>query len=196
MLNSCNAETTMTSSTTILLTILLHGSQLKRTVRSGWVMRGIPQPESVAEHSYGVAFTAMMLAPYVDEPLDLGRLLALALLHDLPEGLTTDLPAPVWRRLPDEIKPQLEREALADIFAGSDQQEQMAALWKELEGKETAAARLIKDADTLDMLIQAHIYQRQFGNRDLDEFWEKPRRLYFPISQAVYEGLVKLHNES
>ena len=37
-------------------------TSLKRMPRSGWLMRGVPHVESVAEHSFGVAFVALALA--------------------------------------------------------------------------------------------------------------------------------------
>ena len=58
---------------TAVLNLLTHGNQLKRTARTGWVQRGVPNPEDVAAHSYGVVFTALVLAQLIDEPVDLGR---------------------------------------------------------------------------------------------------------------------------
>ena len=37
-----------------MLELLLHGNQLKRTARTGWVQRGVPLPENVAAHTFGV----------------------------------------------------------------------------------------------------------------------------------------------
>ncbi|MCZ7670255.1 MAG: hypothetical protein M5U34_25360 [Chloroflexi bacterium] len=37
--------------TTAVLKLLLHGNQLKRTPRTGWVQRGVPNAENVAAHS-------------------------------------------------------------------------------------------------------------------------------------------------
>ena len=179
-----------------LLAILEHGNQLKRTTRTGWAMRGIPLAESVAEHTFGVAFTVMMLAPAVDVALNRERLLALAIIHDLPEGITTDIPAPVWRRLPAELKPATERHALETIFEGvqdSPQHGWIAALWAELETSRTAEARLVHEADKLEMYLQAHLYQQQFGSALLDEFWSEPRRFEFPVVQALYDLLRRQH---
>lgn len=47
---------------TAVLKTLLHGNQLKRTARTGWVQRGVPNAENVAAHSYGVVFTTLVLA--------------------------------------------------------------------------------------------------------------------------------------
>ena len=68
---------------TAVLNTLLHGNQLKRTARTGWAQRGVPNAENVAAHSFGVVFVALVLAQVVEETLDLGRLLAIAALHEV-----------------------------------------------------------------------------------------------------------------
>ena len=44
-----------------LLTMLLQANRLKTTPRTGWAMRGVPRPESVADHSHGTALVALVL---------------------------------------------------------------------------------------------------------------------------------------
>jgi putative hydrolase of HD superfamily len=171
---------------------LLHANQLKRTARTGWVQRGVPNAESVAAHSFGVVFTALTLAPLVDEPLDLGKLLALAALHDLPEALTTDIPTPAWRYLPPGIKTDVERGALTQIVTGTPFAAEWLRLWEELPTNETAEAKLVHDADKLEMYLQAWVYEQQFGNRFLAEFWAKPPSFHFPQAQAIYQEICNL----
>ena len=175
--------------TTAVITLLRHGNQLKNTARTGWVQRGVPQPENVAAHSYGVVFTAMVLAELVDEEVDNGRLLAIAALHDLPEGLTTDIPTPAWRYLPDGVKTAVERGAMQEITGGTLFADRFMPLWEELHADETIEARLVHDADKIDMFLQARIYQEQTGNRHLDEFWTTPYRFRTPQAQAIYDVL-------
>ncbi|MEX2314675.1 MAG: HD domain-containing protein, partial [Thermomicrobiales bacterium] len=63
--------------------------QLKRLRRTGWLDRGVAGPESVADHSWGVALLAWLLAR--DQPgLDRERVLLLGLVHDLPEAVAGD----------------------------------------------------------------------------------------------------------
>ncbi|MGH2537895.1 MAG: HD domain-containing protein [Candidatus Promineifilaceae bacterium] len=171
-----------------LVRLLRHGVQLKQTERSGWARRGVPRPESVAEHTFGVAFIALALAGQIEEPLDLGRLLALALLHDLPEALTGDIPRPVWRYLPAGSKAEAERAALAAMLDG-EAGAGWLALWQELQAAESAEARLVKDADRLDLLLQASIYAQQSGNRRLEEFWGRREPFYYPAAAAVAQAL-------
>jgi putative hydrolase of HD superfamily len=174
-----------------LLELLLHGNQLKRTARTGWAQRGIANPEDVAAHSYGVAFTALALAELVAPRPDLAAVLVMALLHDLPEGLTSDIPTPAWRYLPRSEKKGAERRALEDIVAGAPFAPGFLRWWDELVANETVEARLVHDADKLDQVLQAFVYERQTGNRQLAEFWTNPHVFHTAEAQAVYDELVR-----
>lgn len=177
-----------------LLGMLMHGNQLKRTVRSGWVQRGVPAPESVAAHSYGAIYTALLLAELIDPSPDLAAVLAMATLHDLPEGLTTDIPAPAWRLFPEGAKASAERLAMDEIFGDAPFGSRLLTLWEELHHNRTVEAQLVHDADKLDQFLQAYLYERQTGNQQLDEFWQSPHRFHFPQAQAVYEELRRLRS--
>src|SRR5262249_38641238 len=72
-------------------TFLFEMGQLKNLPRAGWLLLGIPQPESVAEHSFRVAATGIMLAAL--EGADVGRTAALCLLHDAHETRIGDVPS-------------------------------------------------------------------------------------------------------
>lgn len=177
----------MTHTPETLLPLLLHGNQLKRTARTGWVQRGVPNAENVAAHTFGMSYTALIMAQTIAQPLDMARLLAMCLLHDLPEALTTDIPTPAWRYLPPGVKTAVERGAMQEMLG--DERPDLMALWEELHAHQTAEAHLVHDVDKLDMYLQAHIYENQTGNRALAEFWATPARFHYPACQAVYDAL-------
>lgn len=170
-----------------LVRLLQYGNQLKQTVRTGWLQRGVPQAESVAAHSYGVVFTALLLAPFIPVSLDLGRVLAMAALHDLPEALTTDIPTPAWRHLPQGSKLEVERAMMAHMAAQSHSD--WLAIWEDLQAAESAEARLVHDADKIDLYLQALIYEEQSGNLRLAEFWENVPTFHYPTALHLYERL-------
>ncbi len=172
-----------------LLQTLLHGNQLKRTTRTGWAQRGVPLPENVAAHSFGVVYATLLLAELVERPIDLAAALAMAALHDLPEALTTDIPTPAWRFLPSGSKTAAEREAMTRIAGAGPAAGRWLAWWEELLANETAEAQLVHDADRLDLYVQAHVYEVQTGNRQLEEFWAVAHRFHFPQAQALYDEL-------
>lgn len=172
---------------TAVIELLLGANQLKRTARTGWVQRGVPNAENVAAHSYGVVFTALLLAELIAEPLDVAKLLTMATLHDLPEALTTDIPTPAWRYLPDGVKTAVERQAMHTLLDKAPVSEKWLPIWEELHQGQSTEARLVHDADKLEMYLQALIYQEQTGNQHLREFWAVPHTFYFPASQAIYD---------
>lgn len=172
-----------------LVEALLHGNQLKQTPRSGWQKRGVPNVESVAAHSYGVAYIALVLSEVVDGVLDRGRLLAMAILHDLPESVTGDITSPAWRLMPAGTKTGVESKVMKSLLDQTNYSAGWLALWEELQVNETAEAHLVHDADNLDLFLQALIYEEQTGNQHLREFWDIPAEFHFPQSRDIYDQL-------
>ncbi|MCB9755489.1 MAG: HD domain-containing protein [Myxococcales bacterium] len=67
---------------------LLEALTLKELARAGWERIAVERPESVAAHSWGVAWLVLALCPAA---LDRGRALAIAVVHDLAEVRVGDL---------------------------------------------------------------------------------------------------------
>ncbi len=129
-------------------------------------------PESVAADAHGVALAAIVLLDLEPAPLDRARVLAMAVLHDLPESVTGDLPSGAAAHLPSGAKHAMESAALDALLGGLPFAPAWRALWLEYEARETPEARLVRDADRLDLLLQALAYEETTGNRRLAEFWD------------------------
>ena len=175
----------------IALQLLLDAHRLKRIPRAGWVMRGVADAESVADHSFGVAIISLILAETMDRPLDKAKLLTIALLHDLPESVVGDLPTPAAAHFPPGAKRKAEMEALDDLLRRLPCAEHWRAWWQEFADGTSIEGQLVRDADRLDMLIQAHVYEQTTGNRWLEEFWppSEDSPFEFPVTQTLYEEL-------
>ena len=173
-----------------LLTLLRQSVRLKWLPRTGWLLRGVADPESVAEHSWGVALLALFLADAVDEPLERDKLLTIALIHDLPEAVLSDIPTPAAQFFPPTAKREAEEAVLTDLLAPLSEAERLLGWWREFEEGSSPEGRLVQDADRLEMLLQALMYEESRGAR-LDEFWEWPfqRPLHFAASRALLEAL-------
>ena len=175
-----------------MLPLLLELQRLKRLDRTGWVLRGLPPgAESVAAHSYGVALTAMLLADEVRErgvEVDVERVLRVALLHDLAETRTGDMPRTVAGYYGAEVRRGAERAAFDDVVAGAGERhrERYSALHADYEERASLEARLVKAADILDLLAQALVFERA-GARGLDEFWEGVRERDYGLEGAARE---------
>lgn len=181
-----------------VLSLLLRANGLKTLPRTGWALRGVAAPESVAAHAHGTALVALALLELVDEPLDRARALAMAVLHDLPECVTGDWPVAAGRLLPPGAKAAAESAALASLLAGQPFAGVWRDLWREYDERRTPEARLVRDADRLDLLLQALVYERTTGHRDLGEFWEGTagEPFAFPASAALAEALGTLRQDT
>lgn len=176
-----------------LLAIYRRILTLKLLPRTGWLQRGVARPESIAEHIFGVSALALLAGGEVGG-LDRGRLLAIALLHDLAEVALGDLPSSARRLIGDAAKHAAERRALAELLDGLAGRDEYLALWDEYESGTSPEARLVKGLDRLEMLAQALAYEES-GSRALQEFWSGAGQGWaeeFPLLQGIAEELLAL----
>jgi putative hydrolase of HD superfamily len=147
-----------------ILRLARSGEVLKSLGRTGWSLAGLAKhaQESVAEHSYGTTFIALLLArSLVSEGMqvDLGRLLAMAVLHDLPEAKVSDIPKTALRMGGENMekgKEQAEKEAVLNLFENmQDSSSYFQSLWNEYRSGSTMEARIVRGCDLLDMLLHA-----------------------------------------
>lgn len=177
-----------------MLEVILECNELKAVPRMGWRVRGVRDGESVAEHSYAVALTAMFLADRMNLDVDTGRLLRIALLHDLPEHMLGDIHAPATRILGEDVKEAAELRVLERLFDGIERGDEYIALWREFADRTSLEGRLIRAVDKLEMFTQAYQYECA-GNRMLDDFWGwegNMKDFGFDEIRELYEELMKL----
>jgi putative hydrolase of HD superfamily len=154
-----------------LLGFLRVAGELKRIARSGWMRVGVEHPESVAEHSYRTALLAMLLADL--EGLDGGRVVRMALLHDLAESRIGDL-TPEEKELLGETHRRGEEEAMLIILNGLPLglAGRYLDLWREYQEGKSPEARVVHQADRLEMILQALEYEEEgIEPLRLDHFW-------------------------
>ena len=143
---------------------LLECLALKALPRAGWVRKGLADPESVAAHSWGVAWLVLTLCP---PGVDRGRALAIAILHDLAEVRVGDLTPhdPVSKA----EKARREDAAFDALVAPFPHVAELRALYAEYADAATPEGRFVKACDKLDMALQAQSYQSN-SSIDLIEF--------------------------
>jgi len=174
-----------------ILELLLQANRLKVIPRGGWAVRGLNDVESVADHSFGVLFVTLILAELMQEPVDREKALTTALLHDLPESVITDIPAPALRYFPAGAKRQAELNAMTEILDGLPFGQHLRARWQEFEERTSVEGRLVRDADRLELLLQAYVYERTSANQYLDEFWtgQEAKPFEFEVTQQLFQTL-------
>ena len=173
------------------LQALLRLLPLDQLPRTGWLLRGVPDPESIAGHTLGAAFCALALAPRVEPPLDVDRVVALCVVHDAPEAESGDLPRSASRALPEGAKAGMEA-SLADGLL-SPLNPTARARFAEYTGAETREARLARLCDKLQLGIRLLGYQKA-GQRGLAEFADGLKSLdcrEFPPAEELRLALLE-----
>lgn len=132
-----------------LLRVLHTAERLKDETRHCYTSGG--RHESVAEHSWRLALTALFLR---DEfpALDMDRVIRMCLIHDLGECFTGDIPS-FLKSGGDEER---ERSALETWVASlpAPYSVELKTLYAEMDALETDEAKLYKALDKLEAVIQ------------------------------------------
>ena len=137
-----------------LVKFLETTGRLKTTSRAGWVDVGIPQPESVADHTFRTTILCMIYADM--KGLDQPKLLRMALIHDLPEAITGDLTPPKKNK---ETKGR-EDAAIKQILdlLPKKQRKKYLTDWNEYQEGKTEEAKAVRQLEKLEMALQAKEY--------------------------------------
>lgn len=159
--------------------------------------------ENDAEHAWHMAVMAYVLRDYANEPVDVGKLLIMCLIHDIVEIEAGDTYAY------DEAgkKTQAEREATArDKLFGmlpADQAAELAGLFDEFDEGKSPEARFANAMDNLQPLILNHsnggkdwidhqvTYDQVFQRQSRTEAGSK---VLFDYTQQVLDDHVKKGN--
>jgi putative hydrolase of HD superfamily len=128
--------------------LLFEVGSLRHVDRTWRQFGGVPYA-NVSEHTLRVAFIGWSLAAL--EGADAGRVVQMAMIHDLPEVRTGDV-----NYLTRMYTTRNEDLAIRDQFAGTTVGEEVLELWSEYVAKETLEAHVVKDADTLDCDLELH----------------------------------------
>lgn len=144
--------------------------QLKRVPRTGWVYKNVKEPESVSDHMYRMA---MMSLTITDPTVDRYRCIKLALVHDMAECIVGDIaPSDNVSKAEKHHREEEAMRRLSDLLPDGLRQE-IYALWEEYETQTSTEARLVKEFDLMEMILQAHEYEEQEGAPGrLQEFFD------------------------
>jgi putative hydrolase of HD superfamily len=135
---------------------LYEMGQLKRVKRSGWWIAGVKDPETVAEHSFRTAVIAYILAQL--EGADPEKVVSMALFHDMAEARTNDAHRIVRRYVDWE---NVDKKAVGDQSRRLPDNigKRITSLISEFEKAASLDARIVRDADLLECIVQAREYQ-------------------------------------
>jgi putative hydrolase of HD superfamily len=169
--------------------------KLKRTPRTGWKMRKVKNPESVADHIFRTTLLGMLLSDL--EKLNTEKIIRMLLLHDIQESLTRDISSIKKEKDIKKFK-KIEENAMKKVLLilPKEIRRKYFSLWKEKEKGKTKEAKLCEDIDRLEMMIQALEYEKEQPNKkkNLEVYWlkenlDKPKN--YPLLIKLYEKLKK-----
>jgi putative hydrolase of HD superfamily len=166
---------------------LFEIGMLKRTPRTGFQFLGTGA-ESVAGHSFRTAVIGYTLGR-LSEGADPAKTALMCLFHDLPEARTADHNYVNKRYVKVD-----EARALADQIKGLPFGDDIAELVKEFNGCNTLEARLAKDADQLDLILELKV-QLDSGNPNATDWLTYAvKRLTSSTGQAMAKIILSSHS--
>ncbi len=138
-----------------ILNFIVEAGLLKQIRRSGWSVVGVPNPESVADHSFRCALIAYMLA--YGEGAKPHKALLMGLLNDICEARITDLHKMAQRYIDAEKAEDGAFKEQIEALPGSLKKE-LLIVRDEYREQKSIESKIARDADILECLIQAKEY--------------------------------------
>lgn len=131
------------------IAFLERAGALKDTFRSGFTAGG--RAEDTASHTWRLCLWVLVFEDQFTG-LDVAKMLRMAVLHDLGEAVSGDIPA--TEQVGD--KSAEERADFVGLTAGlgDDLEADFSALWDEYDGATSDEARVIKGLDKLETILQ------------------------------------------
>ena len=161
--------------------------------------------ENDAEHSWHIAVMAMLFSEYATEPVDIGRVVQMCVVHDLVEIYAGDTFA--YAAVGNADKEARERKAADKLFAmlPKEQGRMIRSMWEEFDAMETADAKYAACMDRLqpfyhNTLTDGHTWVESGTNRAVVEKRMAVIKEFMPqvyvwvaanIDHAVEEGWLK-----
>ena len=135
------------------LAFFMEADKLKGVERRNWLSDG-SRRENTAEHSWHLGIAAMVFSGFATEPVDLGRAVCMALVHDIVEIDAGDTFAYDTSELNDTKRAR--EEAAADRLFGllpGRLPEFFRELWEEYERGDTPEARYVMAVDRMAPML-------------------------------------------
>lgn len=190
-----------------IVTLCLQGEMLKNLKRTGWALAGVQDSngETVASHAWGTALVSLLLVECLKndgKEVDLARVLTMAIVHDLPEALISDVPKTALQLGGESMKrgkQDAERKALDIMMKPLGMSgNRIQSIWDEFSKSDNIEAQIVRASDTFDMLVHALALERNgVSPKMLHPFFVSSQStidsVNVPIFDDVYTVLLKEH---
>jgi len=168
----------MNSGSKDLLKFLMLVGDLKHIPRTGWVRKNVGNPERIAGHMYRMGIMSMLFSD--SDGVDRNKCIRMALIHDVAETIVGDI-TPHDPVTPAEKK-DMESKAIrsmAQLLTDGGAGREIVDLWEEYESGQSPEAKVVKDLDKFDMILQAFEYeQKEESPGRLEEFFDSTKGVF------------------
>lgn len=159
-----------------------------RHIKRSWSRFLNPDYQNLAEHHLKVIWIALLIAEHEGQ-VDKEKIVKLAIVHDVGESRTGDV---------DYLSRQYvirdEELGIKDVFEGTIFEKEFISLWKEYEDRTSLEAKIVKDADNLDVDFEIK-EQESRGNRIGDGFIEHrkliKKKFYTKTAGEIWKRIQK-----
>ena len=185
-----------------ILKFFLEVETLKQMPRTGWVLREVKNPETIAEHTFRMTILSWLLA--IKKNLNIKKTIQTAFSHDLCEVYAGDVtPFFYYLKLPkDKIKRKkflmkwirlskkekedlgkkkfgLEKESLLKLtrFLKSEIRKKIYSSWFNFERRTSKEGRFVRAVDKIETMIQAIEYFGTKKDTPVIGWWEEVEEL-------------------
>lgn len=142
-----------------------------RFIDRSWRQFYNPGAQNLSEHHLRVAWLALIIAQR-EGVKDTGKVVKMALVHDIGESRTGDAS---WMQ--KQYVTRDEEHGILDVFKNTSIADEFVSLWREYEEKESLEAKIVKDADNLD--VDLELQEREAIGGRLKKEWSDTRIMVY-----------------
>lgn len=160
-----------------------------RHVQRQWRQFLNPDFANLSEHTLRVVWIALTIAKH-EKNVDTGKLMKMALVHDLSESRSVDV-----HYLSRQFAVRKEAEAIAATLENTAIEEEFLALWHEYEERTCLEAKIVKDADNLE--VDFELQEQSVRGFTLKQKWAEMRthvaktKLYTKTAKKMWATIYK-----
>src|SRR3989344_2331992 len=133
-----------------------------------------------SEHTFRVIWLALLIAKQENRG-NHEKIIKMALVHDMAESRTGDL-----HYVSREYSSRDEVMGITDVLKNTSLETDLSELWHEYETRKSIEAKIVKDADNLD--VDLELQEQEVRGHRLKEFWKDMRQ---HVYRHLYTGAAK-----
>lgn len=144
-----------------------------RFIERAWKQFLSPNFSNLAEHHLRVIWIALLLSK-MEKKGDTSKIVKMALVHDVGESRAGDV-----HYISRQYTKRDEHKAILDIFKNTSLSEEMVSLWDEYEARKSIEAKIVKDADFLD--VDFELQEQKAKGEEFIKVWSSNRKIIYEL---------------